>query len=164
MTETRKPLKPGVEVIRPPGLAAKVPTFGGPDPSSALRQAEKAIAHVASEFAATIPEELDALDALLVEYKAAPGGQTLEKLFRRVHNLRGQGTTMGFPLITRIGSSFCRYMIERDETKQVNADLIEKHLQALRIVLRERKAGNGDALATQVAEALETVVERELKA
>lgn len=162
MKEKREFPKPGVEVIRPPGLASKVPSFGGRDPVEAMRRMEQVIQSVAAEFATTIPEELDTLDGLLGDFRRDHSAETLDKIFRRIHNLRGQGSTMGFPLITRIGTSFCKYMVERDTAKAVNADLIEQHLQALRIVLRERKAGNGDELAAQVAAALEMAVKKEL--
>lgn len=162
MKEKREFPKPGVEVIQPPSLASKVPSFGGRDPAEAMRRMEQVLQSVAVEFIATIPEELDTLDGLLSEFRRDRSALTLDKMFRRIHNLRGQGSTMGFPLITRIGTSFCKYMVERDAARPVNPDLIEQHLQALRIVLRERKAGNGDELASQVAAALEQAVGKEL--
>lgn len=162
MKEKRDYPKPGVEVIQPPSLAGKVPRYGGRDPADVARNMQKVIAEVSAEFASGIPGELDILDALLKEFRSDRSAEALDKIFRRIHNLRGQGATMGFPLITRIGTSYCKYIVERDTAKPVNADLIEQHLQALRVVLRERKAGHGDELASQVAAALEQAVRKEL--
>ncbi len=150
------------EFIRPTPLADKVPTMGGPRPEDAIRRAEKAIAAVAGEFEGMLAEELDELDILLRDYRQNPEPQALDRLFRRVHNLRGQGTTLGFPLITRIGTSFCGYLIERDQTKPVKPALIEQHIMALRVVLKERGTPKGNALSDSVAAALEEAVRREL--
>jgi chemotaxis protein histidine kinase CheA len=150
------------EVIQPVPLAMKVPAMGGPSAEEAIRRADKAVAAVVQEFEGILGEELDELDALMASYKSSQDEETLKKLFRRVHNLRGQGTTLGFPLITRIGTSFCSYMIERDPNRPIKPSLIEQHIQALRIVLKERKAKEGDAVSISVATALEEVVRREL--
>ncbi|MDF1747550.1 MAG: Hpt domain-containing protein [Alphaproteobacteria bacterium] len=150
------------EFYTPPSLAKKVPTKGGPSLEDALRRADKAVAAVVQEFEGILGEELDELDVLLSSFRASQDEETLNKLFRRVHNLRGQGTTLGFPLITRIGTSFCAYLIERNPNRPVNPSVIEQHIQALRIVLKERKAQEGDAISVSVAAALEDVVRREL--
>ena len=150
------------EFFTPTSLAKKVPTVGGPSVDEAIRRADKAVAAVVQEFEGILVEELDELDALMSSYKKSQDEETLNKLFRRVHNLRGQGTTLGFPLITRIGSSFCSYMIERNPKRPIKPSVIEQHIQALRIVLKERKAKEGDAVSMSVATALEEVVRREL--
>lgn len=163
MAENRRTGGPhgDVEFIEPTPLAGKVPSMGGPKPADALRRAEDVVTKVAGEFEGILAEELSDLDVLMTEYKADPNPDTLNRLFRRVHNLRGQGTTLGFPLITRIGTSFCGYVIERDQSKPINQDLIEKHLQALHIVLKEKRANEGDTVALKVAEALEQLVQQE---
>lgn len=150
-----------MEFIEPTPLSGKVPTMGGPKPAEALRRAEDVVTKVAGEFEGILAEELSDLDGLMKEYKADPSEDGLNRLFRRVHNLRGQGTTLGFPLITRIGTSFCGYIIERDMSKPINQALIEQHLQALHIVLREKRSTDGDTVAIKVAEALEKAVGQE---
>ncbi len=150
------------EFSKGPALADKVPPVGGLSQDEALKRAEAAVEAVAKEFEGMLSDELDEMDILMAAYKANPSKETLDPLFGRVHNLRGQGTTLGYPLITRIGTSFCRYIIDQDPSKQVKAALIEQHLQALRIVLKERTESEGDAVSKQVAEALETAVDKEL--
>lgn len=157
MTTKSKP-----EVIRPPALSKKVPKFGGPSSEDAVRNADRILQTIAGEFQDLLGEELQALDLLMLEYKQSPTDDVLDKLFRRIHNLRGQGTTMGFPLVTRIGTSFCRYLIERNSSRPVNVPLIQQHLQALNIVLKEKLANENDKVSQQVAAALEEAVQREM--
>lgn len=66
---------------------------------------------------------------------------------------------MGFPLISRIDTSFCRYMIGRPEGVEVKASIIEQHLTALRTVYQKRIEDAGDKVSHQVASALEQVVD-----
>lgn len=150
------------EFSKGPALADKVPPVGGLSQDEALKRAEAAVEAVAKEFEGMLGEELDEIDVLMAAYKANPNQANLDPLFGRIHNLRGQGTTLGYPLITRIGTSFCRYIIDHEPSKQVKAALIEQHLQALRIVLKERTESDGDAVSKQVAEALEIAVDKEL--
>lgn len=150
------------EFIRPQPLAGKVPRMGGLAQKEALQRAEQAVAVVAQEFETLLEEELVQLDKLMLEYKENPSSDVLDRVFRKVHNLRGQGTTMGFPLVTRIGTSFCAYIIERNMDRPLKQALIQQHLQALHIVLRQKKANDGDAVSLQVAAALEEAVAREL--
>ena len=161
MSEEEKPSGAKVEIIKPTPLADKVPPMGGLKPAEALRRAEEAIKNVAAEFDDILAEELEILDKLMVVYQAEPNEENLDKLFRRIHNLRGQGTTMGFPLVTRIGTSFCGYIIERDESKPIKPALIDQHLKALHIVLKEKRANSDDTVAKEVAAALEVAVSRE---
>jgi chemotaxis protein histidine kinase CheA len=150
------------EFFKPKPLADKVPAMGGLPVKEALRRAEDVVAKVAGEFEQSLRQEFAELDALVVQYRATPSDETLDQLFRRIHNLRGQGTTLGFPLITRIGNSFCRYIIERDETRAAKPELIEQHLNALQIVSKQGGGKKQDAIADQVARALEQAVAREI--
>lgn len=154
--------KPKAEFTKGPALLDKVPPMGGLDPREAIKRANAAVDAVAKEFEGMLDGELDEIDALMAKYKTDKTQENLDAIFSRIHNLRGQGTTLGYPLLTRIGTSFCRYLIDRDQAKAVNTSLIEQHLQALRIVLKERRANEGDAVSKQVAEALETAVTKEL--
>ena len=76
-------------------------------------------------------------------------------LFRIAHDMKGQGATFGYDLITDIGNHLCRY-IERQEVfsdSQMNA--IEVHIQALRQIIEHKLIANGG----QEGQTLKTKVE-----
>lgn len=150
------------QFFKPKPLADKVPPMGGLPVKEALRRAEDVVAKVAGEFEQSLQQEFAELDALVKQYRQTQADDVLDQLFRRIHNLRGQGTTMGFPLITRIGNSFCRYIIERDESRAAKPELIEQHLNALQIVSKQGGGKQQDAIAEQVAIALEQATAREI--
>lgn len=154
----------GAQIMEPPTKLANKVRRGSPiDPKKAIAKADAVIADVAKQFEDSLKDEFVELDRLLVIYKETKSAEDLDALFRRIHNLRGQGTALGYPLISRIGSSFCRYMIERDQTQPVRPSIIEQHLAALRCVYQQRIENTGDAVSQQVATALEHVVTQELQ-
>ena len=148
------------EVIQPPTrLADKVTKTRG-DPAAAVKRAERAVQAVAQEFGGHLGKELDVLVNLQMRFRAEGSDAALEAIRAIVHDLRGQGTTLGFPLVTEIGSSLCRYLAERDMTKPVSAELVERHVEALRVVYRDRIDGRGDELSQKVANGLRMAVDK----
>jgi hypothetical protein len=140
-------------------LSKKVPRTGGINPETAFRKADKIIADLASEFHDKLDADIKALELLQRKYKEKPCDATIEPIFKLVHNLRGQGATFGFPLVTDIGSSFCRYLQKRDKSKPLMHGLLGKHLDALRAVYRESQNGKGDAISQAVVKALKMAVD-----
>ncbi|HAT36131.1 MAG TPA: hypothetical protein DCS82_10465 [Rhodospirillaceae bacterium] len=153
------------KIMQPPTkLASKVRRGGDIDPAAAIAKADAIVANVAKEFEDSLTDEFAELDRLFEIYSKSNSSQDLDAIFRRIHNLRGQGTTLGFPLISRIGTSFCRYMIERPDGIDVKPTIIEQHLAALRCVYQQRIEDVGDKVSQEVASALEQVVDQELQA
>src|SRR3546814_20775280 len=101
------------------------------------------MAAVAEEFSNRLDDDLLKLDALLEEYRGNEAPGALRQLFSIVHHLRGQGTTLGFPLITQVGNSLCRYLDERDPEKPVQGEIVARHSGALRVVYCNRLTGKG---------------------
>ncbi|MGE4218852.1 MAG: hypothetical protein AB7G39_05335 [Alphaproteobacteria bacterium] len=148
------------EVIQPPTrLADKVSKTRG-DPDAAMKRAERAVQVVAQEFGSHLGKELAVLAKLQARFRAERSEAALEAIRAVVHDLRGQGTTLGFPLVTEIGSSLCRYLAERDMAKPVSVELVERHVEALRVVYRDRIEGRGDELSRKVANGLRMAVDK----
>ncbi len=149
-------------IKRPNNLKKKIPARGGIDPEKAFAQADKIIKNMSSEYLNKLGEDVILLEKLGAAYIKDRSEQSLESLFRLVHNMRGQGATFGYPLITEIGRSFCRYVKELDESKQVKPALIDQHVAAMRVVYKQSIQGAGDQVSKQVVAALNEVVSGEL--
>ena len=150
----------GVRVERPPNrLADKVPRTGGKTLQQAVADADRAIARLSKDYDKHLAEDMTALENYMRAVKASPTAANLKTLFRLVHNMRGQAATFGFPLITEVGRSLCLYLLETEDEREVNVDLIEQHVNALRVIYREKIEGHGDTLSRQVVEALMKAVE-----
>lgn len=151
------------EVIEVPNeLAKKVPSTGGKDPDKAFKDAEEIVKRMASQYVEKLGEDIRDMKVLAREYKASHSDAALDDIFKLVHNMRGQGATFGFPLITEIGRSFCRYVRELPPQRAVKPALVDQHLKALQVVYDQSIKGGGDSVSREVVQALASVVDKEL--
>ena len=83
--------------------------------SDAIRDAEAAVAALAECFLEWITEDIGRARQALEAAQASPGDnrQQLRDVFEVVHNVKGQGGSFGYDLLTKIGGSLCNYL--RDE-------------------------------------------------
>jgi len=152
----------GFEVVQPPrSLKDKVGSGGkGLDPR-ALERAEAAMDKFKDtiDFAAQATPELAKLQTLMDALIGNPAStDLLDKMFEIVHDLRGQGASFGYPLVTRIGSSLCRYVERRDKAAAAEVDVVRAHVDALRAVIGNKLKGDGGEIGKKIAEGLETLV------
>ncbi|OXE36450.1 MAG: Hpt domain-containing protein [Phenylobacterium zucineum] len=110
--------------------------FNAIDPA-AIAKAEAALQSLSSNFAQWLNDEVVKLDGARLRVKTE--GQTaeaMEFLYLRCHDLKGLGTTYGFPLISRFSSSLCKLI--DDKQKRVNApiNLIDAHIDAIKAAVR----------------------------
>ena len=83
----------------------------------------------------------------------------LRLLFEAAHDVKGQGASFGYPLLSRIGQSLCRighaapYEAFSDEALKV----VGAHVDALRIIIEKRVRGDGGTLGARLAEKLEAM-------
>lgn len=66
-----------------------------------------------------------------------------EDLFRIIHDLKGQGSTFGYPLITEIGNHLCRYIEKQYSFDKNVLFIIQKHLDVLELILRNHLKDDG---------------------
>lgn len=152
------------EVVDPPNrLARKVGKTGGVEPEKAFRDAEKIISDLAEEYVGKLAEDIDEVERLGERFREDRDPASLDRLFSLIHNMRGQGTTFGYPLITEIGRNFCRYVRERPEGVPISPDVVDHHVNALKVVYRQSIQGEGDETAQAVVSGLTALVSRELK-
>ena len=64
-------------------------------------------------------------------------------LFRITHDMKGQGATFGYDLITDIGNHLCRYIERQDVFCEAQMNAIEVHIQALREIIEHKLVGDG---------------------
>ncbi|GAB4186168.1 MAG: hypothetical protein OHK0024_26430 [Thalassobaculales bacterium] len=155
-----------IEVIHPPNkvrsLVGGGGAKGGLDPA-ALARAEAALERVqeAIDFASTSEPDMQALTEALAALAPgqAAGEGAARRLYRITHDLRGQGGNFGYPLVTRIGSSLCRFLEARATLGKADIDILRAHVDALRAILRNRLKGDGGKIGLQIAEELEVLVD-----
>lgn len=126
-----------------------------------IARAEAMIAGMRSQYLDWAKEDLRSLEQCHAEALALPeaGRQDCRKrLFAVAHDIKGQGGSFGFPLMTRIGNQLCRYIESRAGLGEAEMRLIARHIAALRQVIDEEMDGEGhprgEALCEELAEAV----------
>ncbi|EGF89528.1 hpt protein [Asticcacaulis biprosthecium C19] len=152
------------QIIQVPNtLRAKVGGRLGALDADSIAKAEAALADLSTQFDSWLMEEVKKLEDVQALIKVEGlNAINVEQLFYRAHDLKGLGTTYGYPLITRICGSLCKLM--DDETKRAQAPrlLVDAHMDAVRAIVRDQIKEENHPMGRVLAEALEARVKDHL--
>ena len=124
-----------------------------------LARAEQAVAALGGDFIEQTKAALEAHRAQLESTEALPGAEMLRDIFAFAHDLRGQGGSFGYPLLSSIGESLCHFLEARDFSLSADDDtVIRAHLEAAAAILSNRTAGDGDAISKALLGSLAELV------
>lgn len=144
--------------IHPPPtrLKDKVPPTGGPDPKSAVLKALNAARDLMDGYQGWAVDDLQALwQAFEVAVKSSDrGADDVRRMYAIAHEIRGQGGTFGFPLITVLGDSLCKFLDRRPSLDVTDLDVVRIHIMAMKAVFRQGLKGDGGQLAAELPKLL----------
>jgi hypothetical protein len=128
-----------------------------------IRRAEEAIGKLASQYRDWVRGDIVKLRALVAA--ATADGQMRDGAYRDIrqiaHDLRGQGTTFGYPLVTRIAQSVSQTLKERTDGADLDAALAA-HVDALAAVIDGDIADPQGTSAGKLIETLQAAIGRSL--
>ena len=78
-----------------------------------------------------------------------------QDLFRIAHDMKGQGSTFGYNLITDIANHLCRYIEQFDTFDDYQMNTIEIHINALKEIIEKQLIEDGGERGKE----LKTIVE-----
>ena len=78
------------------------------------------------------------------------------------HNVKGQGSSFGYPLMTRVGDSFHRLVKALESVDEAKLKLLEAHVTTLQTVLEKDIRGSGGDVGAALSERLEGLVDKAL--
>ncbi len=133
---------------------------GGALPQDLLDQAEAELERSSASFNDWALEYLSQLSNLCTEALLAPGGRTdhFIKINLLAHELRGQGGTFGYPLISIFGKMLYECTMEGCKETDASVEVVKAHIDAMRAVLREKVVGDGGALGRELLQGLQAAV------
>lgn len=144
-----------------------------------LARAEAAVADLAKSYISWAMADVDRCSELLAAARVAtngaatngavrngaaeamPGGDRMiatQALHAVAHNIKGQGSSFGFQLMTRLGNSLCRLTRPKRFFPDADLNLVAAHLDAMRLVLTQEIRGDGGAPGEKLAQRLEMLV------
>lgn len=156
-------------IIRPPDTLKSKVSEGGPGAVDldALERAEQVIANLTDNYLEWVQEDLakfqaayDKLAAAAPEDRAAAA----DAVFQISHDVKGQGGSFGYDLMTVVGNNLCRFIekAEGDITDK-HIEAIKVHIDTMKLVIAENIKGDGGPAGDKLLTGLELVVQKLLK-
>jgi hypothetical protein len=130
---------------------------------AAIERAEAALAAMSGSFQSWIDEEIallnDAHQALRTKGLTA---EAVDRFSQRAHDLKGQGTTLNFPFVTKIAELLCKLCEHLPEPDELPLSLVDAHVDAMRAVVRDGIKGDTHATSNAVVGELDSHVQHTL--
>lgn len=146
MSDQQKP-PAAPQIIKPPQTLQSKVEKGGPGAVDldALAKAEAVIASLAGDYMTWVRDDLVRLQAAFDKLKAGGGDwkADLDEVFQIAHDMKGQGGSFGYDLMTAIGDHLCRLVEKFEKVGPRELEMIRIHIDAMRIVITKELKGDG---------------------
>lgn len=86
--------------------------------------------------------------------------QHFEQLHAIAHDMRGQGGTFGYPLMSNFADGLYDFTGVRTATSDKNVEIIKTHIDAMRVVIKDRISGDGGAIGSQLTLGLAEAIKK----
>lgn len=147
-------------------LKDKAAGLGGDVPlvldEALLAQAEQLFEDMAEDYPDWVSRQLEQLMELHRRCVDTPDAR--RSLFEQVnaiaHDMKGQGGTFGYGLVTTIATSLNRFSSLRTAIQDRHVEIIKAHIDAMRAVIRDRLKADGGETGAALVKGLETVISR----
>ncbi len=103
----------------------------------AIAKAEAALSNLSENFDTWICDEVDKLEvARKAVLEEGLGGDAGQDLFNAAHDLKGLGTTYGYPFVSGMADSLCKITLEKEIRAKASIALVSAHVDSIRAVVR----------------------------
>lgn len=129
---------------------------GGPSMEVAILAAVNAADDLIGQYQGWAVDDLEKLWQSFVDTsrtgRADPA--KLKELYDMTHEARGQGGSFGFPLISVVGDSLCKYLEGRPRLKARDLDVVRVHIMAMKAIFRQGLKGHQGGLSKELHQLL----------
>ncbi|MFQ5774304.1 MAG: Hpt domain-containing protein [Kiloniellaceae bacterium] len=151
------------QIIKVPNLLrAKLGTAPGPSLDQIVAEAETALGRLQDNYETWIRDYLKGINEALAEARAGPRPDpgAIERIRKFAHEIKGQGATFGYPLLTSLGDMLHR-LIEQDGAAAArNLNLIAAHIDFMNLVIKDEIRGHGGAQEKRLLAALQAAAQK----
>ena len=120
--------------------------------ADAAERARAVVAKLAGAYVERAMRDIEALDdayAHAVAHPAERGGR-IARIADIAHDVEGQGGSFGYPLMSAIGASLSELSRTTNQCDDAHLKLVKAHIDAMRVVIDNRIAGDGGARGARV--------------
>ena len=112
------------------------------DPDAGLR-AKSIVASLAEEYLEWLRADLEELDTVVSEARTSV--HCVVQLRRKAHDIRGQGGSFGYPLLSRIADGMHKILVSQEGVLSEEGEMLVRELfETLRMIIDRRMKGDGD--------------------
>ncbi len=124
-----------------------------------VRRAEAALNALSRHFEDWMEAEVSLVAESRDRWAAAglSAGEPREAFFRAVHDVKGQATTLGYPLAARAAASLCLLIERTSPEAPPPLALIDSHVEGIRAIFREGARDPADRVGSALVEALDRI-------
>ena len=133
-----------------------------PDP---LTDAERALEELSAQFGSWMEDECLTLEeARRSVHQQGLTDITRQALFHAAHDIKGHGTTFGYPLAADVADSLCRMIEHTVDVARIPLTFIDQCVNAVRAIIREHDHENAEEMAAELAKELRVLTDELLGA
>jgi hypothetical protein len=145
-----------------PGGGSAAPSLANIN-AETIRRAEEAVGKLADQYRDWVRGDIEKLREFIMS--ARTGGDARAAAYAEIrkiaHDLRGQGTTFGFPLVTRMAQSISE-ILKHGSMDDTSDAILSAHIDALAEIVEGNVAGTGGAPGARIVATVETAIGRSL--
>lgn len=127
-----------------------------------LAKAQKIFDNMAADYPNFVMGLVKELEDLFRRYLNEPETriETVERMTAIAHDMKGQGGTFGYPLITEIADGLNKLLRSELDLNDTHLEIIKAHIDAMAVVIRDKISGDGGEIGVQLTSALKAVLEK----
>jgi len=150
--------EPKAEVITPPDTLKKKVKTGGPGAVDldTLERAEAVIADMTDNYVDWAVKDLAKIHQALETLKAEKKDRkdALTRIFQLSHDMKGQGGSFGYTLMTILGGNLCNFVDKLENAGSAEIEVIQLHINAMDLVIAKEMKGDGGKEGVQLLKGL----------
>lgn len=125
------------------------------DYDSLIAKAEAAVEGLRDIYREQLTQDVAALGDLWARIETGGiSNALLDEIHGIAHNVKGQGGSFGYDLVTEIGASFCDYLRSGRRASPGELNIINMHIRMLRTVSENDITGDGGETGLRIVEKL----------
>lgn len=109
-----------------------------------VAQAEAAVAALAASYRGQLMSDVKTLLAMWGGLEQGrPVTEVLAEIQALAHNIKGQGGSFGYDLVTSVGASLCDYIRNAERSSVDELNIIHAHIKILKMIADNDISGTG---------------------
>lgn len=140
------------------GLGGGVPEIN----AESLARAEEALSEMSEDYPDWVTKDIEELLELHDHCNDTPEERkaSFAKIAMKAHDMKGQGGTFGYPLITAFAESLYKFSDNKGEMSDADVELMKIHIDAMYAVIKGRIAGDGGEIGVEMQKGLDAAIKK----